>query len=65
MASQRQCCDGGVDPTTAAELGGWDSVALFIETYAHAMPKARITDGLFSGQDSDTPKRKSNKNKEI
>lgn len=37
----------GVDPKTAAELGGWDSVTLFMETYAHAMPKARMTDGLF------------------
>lgn len=38
----------GIDPKTAAGLGGWDSVSLFIETYAHAMPNARLTEGLFS-----------------
>lgn len=37
----------GVDPKTAADLGGWDSVTLFMETYAHAMPKAKLTDNLF------------------
>jgi hypothetical protein len=37
----------GVDPKTAAELGGWDSVTRFMETCAHAMPKARLTDNLF------------------
>jgi integrase len=37
----------GIDPKTAAELGGWDSVSLFIETYAHAMKNARLTDNLF------------------
>jgi hypothetical protein len=28
-------------------LGGWDSVTLPMETYAHAMPKAKLTDNLF------------------
>jgi integrase len=37
----------GIDPKTAAGLGGWDSVSLFIETYAHAMPNSRLTEGLF------------------
>lgn len=41
----------GVDAKTAAELGGWDSVTLFMDTYAHAMPKARLSDGLFSDPD--------------
>jgi integrase len=40
----------GVDPKTAADLGGWDSVSLFIETYAHAMQKPSLTEGIF-----DTP----------
>ena len=26
-----------IDPKTAAELGGWDDVTLFMETYAHAI----------------------------
>ena len=39
-----------IDPKTAAWLGGWESVSLFIETYAHAMKNSRLTDGLF-----DTP----------
>lgn len=37
----------GVDPKTAATLGGWDDIALFMETYAHAMRDATITEGLF------------------
>jgi integrase len=37
----------GVDPKTAAGLGGWDSVSLFIETYAHAMENARLTESIF------------------
>lgn len=56
----------GVDPKTAADLGGWDSVTLFMETYAHAMPKAKLTDSLF---DADTPltqhKKSSKKIKEV
>jgi integrase len=48
----------GVDPKTAADLGGWDSVTLFIDTYSHAMPKAQLTDSLF---DSDTPMTQPNK----
>lgn len=54
----------GIDPKTAAGLGGWDSVTLFIDTYSHAMPKARLTDNIF-----DTPatqaNNKSNKIKRI
>lgn len=37
----------GVDPKTAAKLGGWDDIGLFMETYAHAMPNARLTEGIF------------------
>jgi integrase len=40
----------GVDPKTAASLGHWKSVALFIETYAHAIQDPKITERLF-----DTP----------
>lgn len=54
----------GVDPKTAADLGGWDSVTLFIETYAHAMKKARLTDNLF-GTKLTQPKKSSRKIKEV
>jgi integrase len=40
----------GIDPKTAASLGGWDDIALFMETYAHAMQDKTLTDKLF-----DTP----------
>lgn len=49
----------GVDPKTAADLGGWDSVTLFMETYAHAMPKAKLTDSLFDSAPNQTQKKKS------
>ncbi len=46
----------GVDAKTAAELGGWDSVTLFMDTYAHAMPRARLSDSLFdTGPDLTQP----------
>lgn len=48
----------GVDPKTAADLGGWDSVTLFMETYAHAMPKAKLTDGLFDVDTNQTHTKK-------
>lgn len=37
----------GVDPKTAAQLGGWDSVTLFIDTYAHAMQNRQISENVF------------------
>lgn len=37
----------GVDPKTASSLGGWESVSLFLETYAHAMPTAQLTENIF------------------
>jgi len=40
----------GVDPKTAAALGGWDDIGLFMRVYAHASKDATLTDGLF-----DTP----------
>jgi len=58
----------GVDPKTAAELGGWDSITLFLETYAHAMPHARLTDGLFDdaiGTKLTQPKKSRSKNKSV
>lgn len=42
----------GVDPKTAAYLGGWDSVSLFLETYAHAMQKPELTEGLFDTKEA-------------
>jgi integrase len=40
----------GIDPKTAASLGGWDDIGLFMETYAHAIQDRTLTDALF-----DTP----------
>lgn len=40
----------GIDVKTAAQLGGWESIQLFMDTYAHAIQDATLTDGLF-----DTP----------
>lgn len=37
----------GVDPKTAAGLGGWADIGLFMSTYAHAMKDATLTEGLF------------------
>jgi integrase len=37
----------GIDPKTAASLGGWDSITLFMETYAHAIQEPSLTDTLF------------------
>jgi integrase len=37
----------GVDPKTAASLGGWAHVALFLETYAHAIQDKTLTNKLF------------------
>jgi hypothetical protein len=35
---------------TAAWLGGWESVQLFMETYVHAIQEPTLTAGIF-----DTP----------
>jgi|SRR5579871_2122791 len=40
----------GVDPKTAAGLGGWKDLSLFLNTYVHALPNSRLTDGLFDTQ---------------
>jgi integrase len=40
----------GIDPKTAAALGGWDDIGLFMTTYAHAIQDATLTERLF-----DTP----------
>lgn len=48
----------GVDPKTAAGLGGWKDMALFLNTYAHALKDARITEGIFGtpvARDEDQP----------
>lgn len=44
-----------LDPKTAAWLGGWESIQLFMETYAHAIQEPRLTDGMF-GTDLTHPK---------
>jgi integrase len=36
----------GIDPKTAATLGGWNDVALFMETYAHAIQDATLTEAI-------------------
>jgi integrase len=40
----------GVDPKTAATLGGWDDITLFMETYAHAIGDKRATNRIFDTQ---------------
>ena len=40
----------GIDPKTAAGLGGWKDLKLFLDTYVHALPNSQLTEGLF-----DTP----------
>jgi integrase len=59
----------GIDPKTAADLGGWDSVPLFIETYAHALPKAQLSNSLFDepqiGSNLTQPKTKTRRIKRI
>jgi integrase len=40
----------GKDAKTAAALGGWDDITLFMETYVHAIRDATLTDDIF-----DTP----------
>ena len=42
--------DKRIDPKTAAWLGGWDDITLFMKTYAHAIKDATLTDDIF-----DTP----------
>jgi integrase len=36
----------GVDPVTVAELGGWKSRRLVVETYGHAMKDKTLADRL-------------------
>jgi site-specific recombinase XerD len=33
----------GIDAKTAAEIGGWNDIALFMKTYAHAMTDPTLT----------------------
>jgi len=40
----------GTDAKTAARLGGWDDIGLFMKTYAHAIQDPTLTEGIF-----DTP----------
>lgn len=54
----------GVDPKTAASLGGWESIGLFMETYAHAIEDATLTDLLFDKSASNS-KAKSKKNNSL
>lgn len=52
----------GMDPKTAAWLGGWDDITLFMKTYAHAIKDATQTDGIFD-TNLTQQKPKSRKNK--
>lgn len=54
----------GTDPKTAAWLGGWEDIGLFMETYAHAMQEPTLTDGLF-GTNLTQPRSIVSKNKRI
>lgn len=36
-----------LDPKTAAELGGWDDITLFMRTYAHAIQDSTLTEEIF------------------
>jgi len=57
----------GVDPKTAAGLGGWKDVALFFNTYAHAMKEAQLTEQIFStptARDEASPEQKQEVRKE-
>lgn len=37
----------GMDPKTAAWLGGWDDVSLFMDTYAHAIEDPALNERIF------------------
>jgi integrase len=39
-----------IDPKTAAKLGGWKNIRLFMETYAHAIDDITLNEAVF-----DTP----------
>lgn len=54
----------GVDPKTASELGGWDDIGLFMETYAHAIRDARLTESIFDTPVTQ-PKAKRSRNKRL
>jgi hypothetical protein len=36
-----------VDPKTAAKLGGWKNIRLFMETYAHAIDDITLNEAVF------------------
>jgi Phage integrase family len=54
----------GIDPKTAAALGGWDDIGLFMTTYAHAIQDATLTERLF-GTELTRPKIGPRKNKRL
>jgi integrase len=54
----------GIDAKTAAAAGGWDDIGLFMETYAHAIRDARLTDRLFD-TDLTQPHNASKQNQEV
>jgi integrase len=51
----------GVDPKTVADLGGWN-IQVLMETYAHAIKDATLTDKLFD-TDLTRPQTTARKNK--
>lgn len=54
----------GTDPKTAAWLGGWDDIGLFMRTYAHAIQDVRQTDKIFDANLTQ-PIKKQRKNKRV
>lgn len=52
----------GIDPKTAATLGGWKDVALFFNTYAHAMKEAKLTEEIFRTPEQKQGDRKTHEN---
>lgn len=56
----------GIDPKTAADLGGWDSITLFMETYAHAIQQPKLTNAIFeTGTELTQPVAEVNKIKDL
>jgi site-specific recombinase XerD len=53
----------GADAKTAAYLGGWEDITLFMETYAHAIEDTTLNERLFGGSGAKVVQSKSRRNK--
>jgi integrase len=51
----------GVDPKTAAQLGGWKNMRLFMETYAHAIDDITLNEAVFDTPVTQTKRARSKK----